>query len=434
MLGVLYRLLMNVKIHTAIKYQRFTMQNTLSKLITIDELKLGMFVLEVKSDNQFIKIKTKGLVKSERIIKQLKEQGVTGVIIRDDNTKNNTQESKIIEAPEIESTSLNSTTNTSQTTHKPVLRKISVAEEFHQSCKIYDNATHTIKTIFNDISADQKINITAINELANDITDSIIRNEYAISILTRIRDKDTYQWEHAINSAILMCGFSLFIGMKKETATQIAIGALLHDVGVAKLPKAVLNKKEKLTTNEQRLVEKHVLWGHQICSSDGLSNKITTDMLVNHHERLDGSGYPRGLKDSKLSKLARITAIVDVYDAMTANKHYKKGEQPINALRYLISKNELFDRSLVQQFIKYIGVHPVGSLVKLSNETLAIVTEGNRNDPLNPTAIAFYNTKLDKNITSKKHILDEEALTISTAARPEDYQINIGKVIREIIA
>ncbi|WP_426358127.1 HD-GYP domain-containing protein [Pseudocolwellia sp. HL-MZ19] len=409
------------------------MQNTLSKLIPVKELKLGMYVLEVKSENRFIKIKTKGLVKSDSIIKQLKEQGVTDVFVRNDKAADMVQESTIDETPEEEITPTSIDADSPEKIPQPTPKKVTVAEEFHQSCKVYDNATNTIKAIFDDISADQKINITAINELANDITDSILRNEYAISILTRIREKDTYQWEHAINTAILVCGFSLFIGMKKETATQIAIGALLHDVGVAKLPKALLNKKEKLTTNEQTLVEKHVLWGHQICSNDGLSNKITTDMLVNHHERLDGSGYPRGLKGAKLSKLARITAIVDVYDAMTGNKHYKKGEQPINALRYLISKNEKFDRSLVQQFIKYIGVHPVGSLVKLSNETLAIVTEGNRNDPLNPTAIAFYNTKVGANITSKKYILDEEALSITTAARPEDYQINIAKVIRKIL-
>lgn len=222
--------------------------------------------------------------------------------------------------------------------------------------------------------------------------------------------------------------------MKKEVATQIAIGAMLHDVGVAKIPHAILEKKEKLTKNEQELTQKHVTWGHSICKSDGLTNKITTDMLINHHERLDGSGYPRGIDGSKLSKLARITAIIDVYDAMTGNKHHKQGEQPINALRYLMSKNEKFDRTLVQQFIKYIGVHPAGSVVKLSNDTLAVITEGNRDEPLKPTAIAFYNTKHERNMNSKEHILHKEALTITAAVRPEDYKINISKIIREVIA
>lgn len=396
------------------------MQNTLSNPIPIDELKLGMYVLGVKSSSRFIKIKTKGLVKSENLIRQLKKQGVTTVTIKTEEPVDALPE-EVIPAP-------------SKITKTTTKKNLSLAEEFYQSCKIYDGAAKTIKNLFNDISSDKKINTTAINALADEIIDSIIRNEYAISILTRIRDKNTYHWEHAINTAILISGFSLFLGMKKETVVQIAIGALLHDAGVAKIPVAILNKKDKLSKNEHELVQQHVLWGHKICKSDGLTNKITTDMLVNHHERLDGSGYPRGIEASKLSKLARITAIVDVYDAMTGNKHHKQGEQPINALRYLISKSEQFDRSLVQQFIKYIGVHPVGSLVKLSNETLAIITKGNRENPLNPTVIAFYNIKLDKKTTSVEHVLDKEALTISAAAKPEDYKINISKMIREIIA
>lgn len=391
-----------------------------SSTISVEELKLGMYVLDVNCEKRFFKIKTKGLVKSHDIIAQLKKHGVTSLVIRKGEGENHTKESPPI-------------TKKTRPSKKVVHTKRSVADEFHQSCKIYDNAKNIIKDLFNDISANKKINITAINQLATEITHSIIRNEYAISILTRIRDKNTYQWEHTVNSAILMCGFVLFLGIKKETATQITIGALLHDIGVAKIPRAILDKKGKLNQNEQALTRKHLTWGHSICKLDGLTNKITTDMMINHHERLDGSGYPRGINATKLSRLARITAIVDVYDAMTGNKHHKRGEQPINALRYLISKNEEFDRTLVQQFIKYIGVHPVGSVVKLSNETLAVIIKGNREAPLEPTVIAFYSTKYERSITSKEYFLDKEAITISAAAKPEDYKINISKVIREVI-
>lgn len=398
------------------------MQKPLSKIINIDELALGMYVLNVKSAKRFVKIKTKGMVKSDEIIKQLKKQGVTSLTVRDEQPLIDEQEENEEPVP------------SGLKVKKQSTKKRTLAAEFYRSCKVYDDATNTIKGIFNDISSGKKMNIDAINELANDITESIIRNEHAIAILTRIRDKNTYHWEHAINTTILISGFALYIGMSKETVVQIAIGALLHDAGLAKLPMGIINKREKLNDNEEELLKKHVLWGYKICKADGVTNRIITDMLVNHHERLDGSGYPRGVKANKISKLARITSIVDVYDAMTGSKHYQKGEEPINALRYIISNGEKFDRSLVQQFIKYIGVHPVGSLVKLSNETLAIVTEGNREDPLNPKTIAFYNTKLDKRITSTEYALDNEDLTIRSAVKPEDYNINISKVIREIIA
>ncbi len=255
-----------------------------------------------------------------------------------------------------------------------------------------------------------------------------------MSILTRIRSRSTYQWEHAINSGVIMCGFSLFLGIEKSTTTNITIGAMLHDVGVAKVPKAIIDKNGKLTQNEQDVMQKHIVWGHNICKIDGISNKIITDMLVNHHERLDGSGYPRGIAAGKLSKLARITAIVDVYDAMTGEKSYKKGEQPIVALRHLLAKKDNFDRVLVQKFIKYIGVHPVGSLVKLSNETLGVVTEGNRLEPLKPKVTSFYSLKNQRNITSKPHSLSKEDIKIIASVRPEDYKINLSKVIRGMIS
>ena len=107
-------------------------------------------------------------------------------------------------------------------------------------------------------------------------------------------------------------------------------------------------------------------------------------MIVNHHERLDGSGYPRGVDGSKLSRPARIIAIVDVYDALTADRPHQEDDEPINALRYLLANKQLFDAELVQLFIKCLGVHPVGTIVKLTNERLALVLEGNHSNPIKP--------------------------------------------------
>jgi len=401
------------------------MPQELSNTVTIDELKLGMYVLDVTSKNRFFKIKTQGLVKSQKIIDQLKKQGVVSLVVKAP------QETSPEDKQDVSSTDSSQTNIRSKKT--ALIKTKSLEDEFHKSCQIYDDSTKCIKKLFDDIQLDKTLNFSAVNDLASEITNSVIRNEYAMSILTRIRHHSTYQWEHAINSGVLLCGFSLFLGIKKETATDITVGAILHDIGVAKVPRAIIEKKGKLTINEKDVVEKHVSWGHQLLKADDVSNKITTDMLINHHERLDGSGYPRGIAAGKLSKLARMTAIVDVYDAMTGDKHHKQGEQPINALRYLLAKNDKFDRVLVQQFIKFIGVHPVGSLVKLSNETLAIITEGNRNDPLKPKVVAFYNTKYNRSMTSKKHCLVKESISILASIRAEDYKINISRIIREVI-
>ena len=274
----------------------------------------------------------------------------------------------------------------------------------------------------------------AVSALAGEITNSVIRNEYAITILTRIRHHSTYQWEHATNCAILVCGFALFLGFNKDTAQKMTLGALLHDIGVAKVSKAILDKPSKLTNNEMSVVQKHLAWGHKICKRDGFDDPIILDMLVNHHERLDGSGYPRGLEKEKISKLSRITAIIDVYDAMTGDKMHKKGVQPIIALRHLLGKSEQFDQELVQKFIKYVGVHPVGSLIELSNEKLAVVVEGNRAEPLKPKVKIFYSLKLQQYINPKSCDLVSDPASIVSSIRADDHNINSSKVIRDIIS
>jgi HD-GYP domain-containing protein (c-di-GMP phosphodiesterase class II) len=388
------------------------------KTLSIDELEIGMFVTTVMLKHSKTKVKNQGRVNSQSTIVSLKKQGVTQIIIKLESDKEQNKNLTVKEEKLL--------------TAGSVTLPCSLNEEFSRSCEIYDDSNKKIQDLFDQAKSQKSLSPQAISLLASEITNSVIRNQYAITILTRIRDHSTYQWEHATNCAILVCGFALFLGLNKETAEKMTLGALLHDIGVAKIPKGIIEKPDKLTANEMDIVKKHLAWGHQLCKKDGFNDPIIMDMLINHHERLDGSGYPRGLKKEKLSKLARITAIIDVYDAVTGDKAYKKSQQPINALRYLLAEKGKFDQLLVQQFIKYLGVHPVGSLVKLSNDKIAIVVEGNRAEPLKPKVKTFYSLKLQNYINSKDCDLSLVAITIVGSARAEDHNINIAKVIHDI--
>jgi len=395
--------------------------------ITIDQLKIGMYVKDVTWAGTKFKVKTQGIVKSQKTIEQLKRQGVIDLLV---------EYTPVGEAPEeMTVASKESAAAESNMPASPKsLRARSLEDEFSLSCQLYDKGSQQIQALFDLNNTDERPNASAINELASEITDSIIRNEYAMTMLTRIRNKSTYQWEHAINCGILLCGFSLYLGLKKETATQIALGGILHDIGTAKVSPGIINKAGKLTENDTQVIRRHVAWGFELCKKEGMANKIIVDMMANHHERLNGSGYPRGVSKNKLSKLARMTAIVDVYDAMTGDKPYKPAEPPINALRYLMAKNEHFDRNLVQQFIKFLGIHPVGSLVKLSNDRLAVVTRGNRSEPVKPLVKVFYNLKHNRYITSTDCDLSHEEVKIVASVRPQEHKINLGRILREIIA
>ena len=295
-------------------------------------------------------------------------------------------------------------------------------------------AYNKVKEIFANTAVKKTISLASMNMLANEITDSLLRNEDAITILTRIRQQSFYQWEHALNSAVLACGFTLFLGFKKKTVQEITLGALLHDIGTSKVSKTILEKNGKLTNNEMSVVIKHVFWGVEIVKREGFTSPIVLDMLVNHHERLDGSGYPRGIKENKISKLSRITAIIDVYDAITGDKPYRKGELPQVAFRYLLKNTTKFDIELVQQFIKFLGIHPVGSLVKLSNEKLGLVIATNRINPLKPKIKVIYNLATNRYIKAVELDLQDESIRIIAAVQARDYEINLSKMIKEIIS
>ncbi|GLX79698.1 phosphodiesterase [Thalassotalea insulae] len=389
------------------------------KKLSIDELEVGMYVKDIILKDTNHKVKNQGSVNSPRTIELLKKQGVVHVVIECD--PNQTEDSDKIEQQ---------TADNAPTEEEP---QTSLNEELAHSCKLYDQATENVRELFLNSSIGKPLSPDSMAILADEITASILRNEHAITILTRIRQKSNYQWEHAINCAVLICGFALYLGLKTNTVKEMTLGALLHDIGSAKVPKAILTKNDALTANEMSVVKKHVLWGVELAKREGFTSPIIVDMLVNHHERVDGSGYPRGIANNKLTKLSRITAIVDVYDAMTGEKNYRKGQLPQAVLRHLLKNKEKFDADLVQQFIKYLGIHPVGSLVKLSNEKLAIVMEGNRIEPLKPKIKVIYNLKFNRYTKPSDHDLTEEEFGIVSAELASDYQINLNKVLKDIV-
>lgn len=403
------------------------------RTLSINDLKVGMFVKDIILKNSDHKVKNQGVVNSERTIELLKKQGVDKVIVElkleqlaalDQQINLNEDKEQINDAEDTEE-SLEQNNNIEQT---------SVDDELPLSSDLYEDASEKIKSIFLHVRKGQKISTDGIEKLAFEITQSMKRNEYAMVILTRIRHHSTYQWEHAINCAIQMCGFAYFLGVKEEIVQQITLGALIHDIGTAKVPEGIIAKPQELSIHEVAIIQKHAMQGVEICKKEGLISPVISDMTLNHHERLDGSGYPRGLSQDQISKLSKMMAIVDVYDAITGEKNYKKAQQSIEAFRYLITNKTKFDPNIVQQFIKYLGVHPVGSVVQLSNDRLAMVMTGNREEPLKPKVKIFFNIETMQYIKAKDADLSQEALTIVSAVNTNDFDINVQKVIKDFIS
>lgn len=400
--------------------------------LPISELTPGMFVDSVTKQHEglnSIKIKTSGLVRNQAIIKRLVTEGVLELLI--DFTKGDAaipDKYKPKSAP-----SQKSTTSSSETKPPAVKPAITLEQEFAKASINFEQHNRKLQALYGDVTTGLSVNLKVIDEMANDIVSSVFRNTSAMTILTRIKDKHSYNWRHMINCAIFTAVFAKYLGYKEEAVQQLAMGALLHDLGQAKLPQGIISRPSKLTSSEMDIIKRHVAQGLGLVKGEKGITPLILDMIVNHHERLDGSGYPRGITAEKLSRPARIMAIVDVYDALTADRPHQEGDEPINALRYLLANKELFDAELVQHFIKCLGVHPVGTIVKLTNERLALVLEGNKSNPIKPKVKLFYNAKHGHHVTPKDLDLNEpdQSIKIVSSIKPLDYQINLARLLKE---
>ncbi|GAA61763.1 hypothetical protein P20652_3652 [Pseudoalteromonas sp. BSi20652] len=185
------------------------------------------------------------------------------------------------------------------------------------------------------------------------------------------------------------------------------MGALLHDLGQAKLPQGILSKLTKLTSTEHQQLKKHVVQGLGSVKGEKGITPLILDMIVNHHEQLDGSGNSPEIQAEKLSRPPLIIAIVNVCDAMTADRVHQESYELINTLCYFLANKQLFDGELVQRFMKCLGGHLVGNIVKLTNERLALMLERIVLNPIKPTTKLFYNAKHNHHVTPKDIDLSE---------------------------
>ncbi|OLQ74491.1 HD family phosphohydrolase [Photobacterium proteolyticum] len=240
----------------------------------------------------------------------------------------------------------------------------------------------------------KNIDIAPIADLSESIVDSIRCNPDAIHCVAALRSKDSYLLEHSLNVAFLMVSFGRHLGLNQQVLKQLAIGGLLHDIGKTQVKLEVLNKPARLTPEEFEHMKLHQVLSEPLLDCiPGLSD-MSRQVSLLHHEKLDGSGYPRGLYGDEISLVGRMSAIVDIYDALTATRCYKQSMSPTAAFKILKSMTpKQLDGELLNEFIRNIGVYPVGSLVELSDNRAGLVWESNDTSFLQPVVKCFYSLK-----------------------------------------
>jgi putative nucleotidyltransferase with HDIG domain len=394
------------------------------KKISKEDLKVGMFIHDLNCgwmDHSFFRKRFP--LKKEEDLRKIHESGIREVYIDTDkglDAVGPTQEEVREEIQgRIDETIARSRGEAAQTSHR---------QELEVAKKIQNEATQVITSVLSDVRLGNQIEVERMSPVVGQITESILRNQGTLVSLCRIKEADTYTFQHSVSVCTLLVTFCRYMEMSHEVIQEAGMGGMLHDIGKMRVPDHILNKPGKLTDPEFDIMKSHVTLGVDILKQTPGVPTTVMQISGEHHERFAGTGYPNRKKAQEISQLGRMAAIVDVYDAITSNRCYHTGMEPSVALQKLFEwSNHHLDEELVQHFIQAIGIYPVGSLVRLESNRLAVVVEQGSAGLLYPVVRLVYDIKrncklkpvdedLSKAESGGDHILSAES--------PETWKVN----------
>lgn len=275
--------------------------------------------------------------------------------------------------------------------------RLELKEDLAQARVCFDNAAQTLDRVYDSLRNGRPGEIEAVQESITPLIEGVFRNQEAVAALLRLRETCDYHYHHGISMAVWAAILGRQIGLHREELQTLALGCAMCDVGMTKLPPELLENPAALTDEQRLIVAAHPKMGAEMVSQHrGIDFEVLA-IIENHHERMDGSGYPRGMEGAGIPVLARIAGLVDAYDAMITPRPYAPARTSHEAVQELIDgKGTLFQDALVEQFIQAIGLFPTGTLVELNTGEVAIVTRQNDTRRLKPELILVLDDAGDK--------------------------------------
>lgn len=298
---------------------------------------------------------------------------------------------------------------------KPELRQkaITLIKEVFSDIERISSVHKFEKRTLSEYSQKEQTYFKSINEIAEALLENVLSNKNVLLSLVDIKSMDNYTYSHCVNVAVISIIIGISLNLNKENLIHLCIGALIHDIGKTFIPHEILQKPGKLTPEEFSVIKSHPRLGYDFLNQFYSLSAHVKLTVLQHHERFDGFGYPDGIAGNKISYLARIVSIADVYDALTSDRPYKRAMCPSDALEYIMSNaGTLFDYEIVNVFCKIIIPFPKGTIVSLSNGDIGVVEQTLPNFPLRPIVKIVKSDDSDK-IGSQINLVNYLSIVIS---------------------
>jgi len=388
----------------------------MKKEIPLAKACVGMFVDSLGKDwmkHDFLRGSFK--IKDQAILTKLKSSKLKVIIIDTDKGLDVEPEKKTPEAPTIEQTA----------EAKPITPEFpqTTGADIQQANKAYKMASDCVRELMNDVRSGKELKPEMAEKSAESIVKSIDNSPHTLTAVTRIKNRDEYTFQHSIGVATLLASFAQETFDRSEIE-EITIGGIVHDIGKINVPDSILNKPDKLTDEEFVIMKKHVTYSREIFDMCNNFSTMQTDIALLHHERPDGMGYPLRLKAEEISEIGAMAAIIDVYDALSTRRVYKKAWEPSQALKSMLEWGPgQFDQKLLLQFINYLGVYPVGTWVLLESNNVGFVLALNK-DKVRPVVLVKLEVKNRRLVNKEIDLSVVTSDSVKNVVSPQAYGLN----------
>jgi HD-GYP domain-containing protein (c-di-GMP phosphodiesterase class II) len=358
------------------------------KTISVRDLEVGMYVLDL--GRKWLNhpwIKSRRLITSRREIDRLIEFGIKDVLVdlsKGVNVKRIPREETDSKGP----SSLEELERRTGIRSDNPIAPVELNEELPVVRKTYGEAFGAVRYFMERAIKRGKLEFKPVLRVVNEITDSVHRNVDAFFSLAKVREYDKYDFAHPLLSSVTAMGFGRYLGMNRPQLMALGLGAMLQDLGKIHIPPQILFKRGPLTKDEYDLVKKHPLYSAKMIKDHPEITPPALSAVLYHHERADGSGYPKGMDRQVLNPFLIIGGLSDVFDALTADRVYKRKLTPFEALRVLFrQRGKQFPTTWVDRFVHYAGIYPTGTVVQLNTGEHAVVRAVNHAQLLRPKVL-----------------------------------------------